>query len=104
MSLDESSSIDELRKTINWLSGGVCSLIAGAAAVGGWVATQEGRISNLVRADNVSDTEWAELRGELKAHSMIIQAVQKDSAVQSRDLEYIREAVTEIKDTMKRHP
>jgi hypothetical protein len=30
--------------------------------------------------------------------------MQKDSAVQNRDLQYIREAVTEIKDAMKRTP
>jgi len=101
MSQDESSAIDQLRRTINWLIGGVASLIAGAAAVGGWVATQEGRIANLAEADKVSITERSELRGELRAHSSIINSVQKDSAVQSRDLQYIRDAVTEIKETIK---
>jgi hypothetical protein len=42
------------------------------------------------------------MRGELRAHSSIINAIQKDSAVQSRDLQYIREAVTEIKESMKK--
>lgn len=102
MSNDESSAIDQLRKTINWLIGGVVSLLAGAAGVGGWVATQEGRLSNLAEADRVSMTDRSELRGELRAHASIINSVQKDSAVQSRDLQYIREAVTEIKETMKK--
>ena len=102
MSHDESLAIDELRKTIRWLIGGVVSLLAGAATVGGWVATQEGRISSLADADRLSVTDRSELRGELRAHSSIINAIQKDSAVQSRDLQYIREAVTEIKDSMKK--
>ena len=102
MSHDESSAIEALRQTIRWLIGGVVSLLAGAAAVGGWVATQEGRISNLAEADRVSMTDRSELRGELRAHSSIINSVQKDSAVQSRDLQYIREAVPEIKDSCKR--
>jgi heme A synthase len=95
MSQDESLAIDELRKTIRWLIGGVVSLLAGAATVGGWVATQEGRISSL-------SSDRFEMRGELRAHSSIINAIQKDSAVQSRDLQYIREAVTEIKESMKK--
>jgi hypothetical protein len=102
MSHDESLAIDELRKTIRWLIGGVIGLLSGAAGVGGWVATQEGRISSLAEADKISITDRSEMRGELRAHSSIINAIQKDSAVQSRDLQYIREAVTEIKDSMKK--
>jgi hypothetical protein len=102
MSHDESLAIDELRKTIRWLIGGVIGLLSGAAAVGGWVATQEGRISSLAEADKISITDRSEMRGELRAHSSIINAIQKDSAVQSRDLQYIREAVTEIKESMKK--
>jgi len=102
MSHDESLAIDELRKTIRWLIGGVIGLLSGAAGVGGWVATQEGRISNLAEADKISSTDRSEMRGELRAHSSIINAIQKDSAVQSRDLQYIREAVTEIKESMKK--
>jgi heme A synthase len=104
MSNDESLAIDELRKTIRWLIGGVLGLLAGAAAVGGWVATQENRITSLAEADRFSMSERSEMRGELKAHSSIINAIQKDSAVQSRDLQYIREAVTEIKDSIKIRP
>jgi hypothetical protein len=102
MSNDESIAIDELRKTIRWLIGGVVSLLAGAATVGGWVATQEGRIASLADADRISSSDRSELRGELRAHSSIINAIQKDSAVQNRDLQYIREAVTEIKESMKK--
>jgi len=102
MSNDESLAIDELRKTIRWLIGGVAGLLAGAATVGGWVATQESRISGLAEADKISSTDRSEMRGELRAHSSIINAIQKDSAVQSRDLQYIREAVTEIKESMKK--
>jgi hypothetical protein len=102
MSHDESLAIDELRKTIRWLIGGVIGLLSGAAGVGGWVATQEGRISSLAEADKISITDRSEMRGELRAHSSIINAIQKDSAVQSRDLQYIREAVTEIKESMKK--
>jgi len=102
MSHDESLAIDELRKTIRWLIGGVIGLLSGAAGVGGWVATQEGRISSLADADRISSTDRSEMRGELRAHSSIINAIQKDSAVQSRDLQYIREAVTEIKESMKK--
>lgn len=104
MSNDESLAIDELRKTIRWLIGGIVGLLAGAATVGAWVATQEGRISNLADADKISSADRSEMRGELRAHSSIINAIQKDSAVQSRDLQYIREAVTEIKDTIKIRP
>lgn len=102
MSNDESLAIDELRKTIRWLVGGVVSLLAGAATVGGWVATQESRISSLVEADRISDAGISELRGELRANASMIFLVQKDFAVQSRDLQYIREAVTEIKESMKK--
>lgn len=102
MSQDESSSLDQLRKTINWLIGGVVSLIAGAAGVGGWVATQESRITNLINTDRESTADISELRGELRAHASVLNSVQKDSAVQNRDLQYIREAVTEIKESMKR--
>jgi hypothetical protein len=102
MSHDESLAIDELRKTIRWLIGGVIGLLSGAAGVGGWVATQEGRISSLAEADKISITDRSLMRGELRAHSSIINAIQKDSAVQSRDLQYIREAVTEIKESMKK--
>lgn len=102
MSADESSSLDQLRKTINWLVGGVVGLLAGAAGVGGWVATQESRLTSLADADRASITDRSELRGELRAHASVLNSAQKDSAVQSRDLQYIREAVTEIKDSMKR--
>jgi hypothetical protein len=102
MSHEESSAIEALRQTIRWLIGGVVSLLAGAAGVGGWVATQEGRITALAESDRTSVVDRAEIRGELKSHASIISAVQKDSAVQNRDLQYIREAVTEIKDAMKR--
>ncbi len=104
MSHEESSAIEALRQTIRWLIGGVVSLLAGAAGVGGWVATQEGRITALAESDRTSVVDRAEIRGELKSHASIISAVQKDSAVQNRDLQYIREAVTEIKDAMKRTP
>ena len=102
MSQDDSSSLDQLRKTINWLIGGVMGLLTGAAAVGGWVATQESRISNLFEADRDVSTDVSELRGEIRAHASVLNSVQRDSAVQSKDLQYIREAVTEIKESMKK--
>ena len=102
MSHEETAAIDELRKTIRWLVGGVLGLLGAAAAVGGWVATQEARLRNLEEFDRISLSDRIDLRAELKSQSSMITAVRQDSALQNRDLQYIREAVTEIKQVLKR--
>jgi hypothetical protein len=96
MSHDESSAIEALRQTIRWLIGGIASLLVGAATVGGWVATQESRIGSLVEADKLSMSDRSELRGQIKAHSESISVLRQDTALQNRDLQYIRESVTKI--------
>ena len=102
MSADESNSIDELRKTIRWLIGGVVGLLGGAAGVGGWVATQESEILQIKESNRLSSVDRMDLRAELKAQNSIITAVRQDVALQNRDLLFIREAVTEIKQVLKR--
>ncbi len=96
MSHDESSAIDALRQTIRWLIGGIASLLAGAAFVGGWVATQEGRIANLQEADRQSVSDRLEIRTRQNTQEASISAIRQDTAVQNKDLQYIREAVTKI--------
>lgn len=100
MSHDESAAIEALRQTIRWLIGGVIGLLGGAAAVGGWVATQEGRIGSLQAEDQISKSDRAELRGQLKVHGDLINSVRQDTALQNRDLQYIREAVTKIEQVL----
>lgn len=96
MSSEESSAIEALRQTIRWLIGGVVGLLGGAATVGGWVATQESRITNLQEQDRTSMADRSELRGQLKVHAETISDIRQDTALQNRDLQYIREAVTKI--------
>jgi hypothetical protein len=96
MSHDESSAIEALRQTIRWLIGGVAGLLVGAATVGGWVATQEGRIHSLQEADEVGKTDRAQMKGRMEAQSEIINSIRQDAALQNRDLQYIRAAVDKI--------
>ncbi|MEZ5386475.1 MAG: hypothetical protein R3F13_13265 [Prosthecobacter sp.] len=102
MSTDESAALDQLRVTIRWLIGGIASLLVGAASVGAWVATQQNEILQLKESDRVSISDRAEIRAELKAHNSLLSAVRQDAALQNRDLQYIREAVTEIKQVLKK--
>jgi hypothetical protein len=103
MSHDESSAIEALRQTIRWLIGGVAGLLVGAATVGGWVATQEGRIHSLQQADELlqkadedNKTDRAQMKGRMEAQSEIINSIRQDAALQNRDLQYIRAAVDKI--------
>jgi heme A synthase len=102
MSADESAAIENLRQTIRWLIGGVVGLLAGAATVGGWVATQEGRITALQESDRASAIDRSGLHTRVQLQSEMIGMIRQDTAVQNRDLLFIREAVTEIKQVLKR--
>jgi hypothetical protein len=96
MSHDESAALDSMRQTIRWLIGGIASLIGGAAIVGGWVATQEGKIVVLQDADRSSLQDRSELRGQMRGQADTLTMLRQDAALQNRDLQYIREAVTKI--------
>lgn len=77
-------------------------MLMGAVAVGMWLARQENHLHNLAEADKVSLADRAEIKGMVKAHTDTINVLGKDSAVQGRDLQYIRERVTEIAQKMER--
>jgi heme A synthase len=96
MSHDESSAIESMRQTIKWLIGGIVGLLSVAFAVGAWVALQEAKIANLQDADRSSIADRGDLRGQLRGQSELLNTLRQDTALQNRDLQYIRESVTKI--------
>lgn len=96
MSHDESSALESMRQTMRWLIGGIVSLLAGAMVVGGWVATQENKIISLQDADRSSLQDRSELRGQIRGQAELLNSLRQDTALQNRDLQYIRESVTKI--------
>jgi heme A synthase len=96
MSHDESSAIESMRQTIKWLIGGIVGLLSVAFAVGAWVALQESKIANLQDADRASIADRGDLRGQLRGQSELLNTLRQDTALQNRDLQYIRESVTKI--------
>ena len=97
MSHDESSAIEAMRQTIRWLIGGIGALLLGAMTVGAWVAKQEGNIASLQEADRLSLADRAGLHGEIKAHGDTLNMIQQNATGLSKDVQYIKESVTEIK-------
>ena len=96
MSHDESSVLESMRQTMRWMIGGILGLLSAAFAVGAWVAFQESKISNLQDADRASIADRGDLRGQLHGQSELINTLRQDTALQNRDLQYIRESVTKI--------
>jgi len=96
MSHDESSAIESMRQTIKWLIGGIVGLLSVAFAVGAWVALQEAKIANLQDADRSSIADRGDHRGQLRGQSELLNTLRQDTALQNRDLQYIRESVTKI--------
>ena len=96
MSHDESKALENMRQTIRWLMGGIASLLVGATVVGGWVATQESKILNLQDADRNSIQDRGDLRGQMRVQGEMINLLRQDTALQNRDLQYIKESVTKI--------
>lgn len=96
MSHDESSALESMRQTIRWLIGGILGLLSTAAVVGGWVASQEAKIVTLQDADRFSLQDRADLRGQVRGQAETLNVLRQDTALQNRDLQYIKESVTKI--------
>jgi hypothetical protein len=108
MSEHENSIIESLSETIaqqssimRWVLGGIGAMLMGAVGVGMWLARQENALTNLEKFDKEAVVNHAELKGMVKVHSDSITALSKDTALQNRDLQYIRERVTEISNKLQ---
>jgi hypothetical protein len=108
MSDHESDIINDLSETIarqssimRWVLGGIAAMLMGAVGVGMWLARQESALMTLTEADKQSVADRAEIKGMVNVHSTAINSLSKDTALQNRDLLYIRERVTEIATELK---
>jgi hypothetical protein len=101
MSEHENEQLERLNALMNWMLGGIGVLLVGAMGVGAWVARQESHITRLNETAQAASVERGEMRGSIKTHGEIITTISRDTAVQNRDISYIRETVMEIKQELK---
>lgn len=102
MSEPDLERIKSIKGMVKWLLGGMGGMLFSAFCIGLWVANQQQEIRHLVEMDKSSVIDRAEIRGMIKAHSDVIMDVKQDTALQGRDITYIRQAVDKIELAIKR--
>ena len=102
MSEQAQIEIHQVLTWIKWLAGGITTMIVGAFFVGSWVAFQQSEITKLIEADRVSLVDRSEIRGTLKGQNDVLSSLKQESALQSRDISYIRSSVEKMESTLQR--
>jgi hypothetical protein len=96
MSEHDLQQIDRISGMLKWLLSGMGAMLLSAFGVGVWVNQQQAEIRNLVEADKRSVVDIAEVRGTIKAQNDVLTSLKQESALQSRDIGYIRTSVEKI--------
>jgi hypothetical protein len=101
MSEHDLQQIDQMASMLKWVLSGLASLMVAAFGVGIWVNQQQAEIKGLVEADHRRVVDIAEVRGTIKAQNEVLSQLRQESALQSRDISYIRTSVEKIERGME---
>ena len=104
MSDHDLQQIDQMASMLKWVLSGLASLMVAAFGVGIWVNQQQAEIRNLIDADRASTVDRAEIRGTIKAQNEVLVQLRQESALQSRDISYIRTSVEKIERGLETRP